>query len=63
MNHAIRFHTHGSPDVLKYETVEVGEPGPFEARVRHTAIGINYIDTKHRAAQFGLCVPKTQTRA
>lgn len=53
MNYSIRLHTHGGPDVLKYEPVEVAEPGPFEARVRHTAIGVNWIDTKHRAGQFG----------
>jgi NADPH:quinone reductase len=53
MSYAIRMHAHGGPEVLKYEQVEVGDPGPLEARVRHTSIGVNYIDTKHRAGQFG----------
>ena len=52
MSYTIRFHAHGGPEVLKYEQVEVGDPGPREARVRHTAVGVNYIDTKHRAGQL-----------
>ena len=39
MPHAIRFHKAGGPDVLQWEDVAVGKPGPGEARVRHTAIG------------------------
>jgi NADPH:quinone reductase len=53
MNYSIRIHAHGGPEVLQYEEVEIGEPGPSEVRVRHCAIGVNYIDTKHRAGQFG----------
>lgn len=53
MNRAIRFHAHGGPEVLQYEAVEIGELGPLDARIRHTAIGVNYIDTKHRAGQYG----------
>jgi len=45
MAHAIRIHTTGGPEVLAFEEVAVGEPGPGEARVRHAAIGVNYIET------------------
>src|SRR5688500_12627628 len=44
MTHAIRFHETGGPEVLVWEKVDVGQPGPGEARVRHTAIGLNYVD-------------------
>ena len=57
MAHAIRIHTVGGPDVLAFEEVAVGAPGPGEARVRHTAIGLNYIDTYHRSGQYPLPLP------
>jgi NADPH2:quinone reductase len=57
MAHAIRIHTVGGPDVLAFEEVAVGAPGPGEARVRHTAIGLNYIDTYHRTGQYPLPLP------
>jgi NADPH2:quinone reductase len=44
MPKAIRFYQTGGPDVLVWEDVEVGKPGPGEARVRHTAVGLNYVD-------------------
>jgi len=44
MTHAIRFHKTGGPEVLVWEDVEVGKPGPGEARIRHTAVGLNFID-------------------
>ena len=49
MPHAIRFHKPGGPEVLQWEEVQVGKPGPGEARVRHNAVGLNYIDTYHRS--------------
>ena len=52
MTKAIRIHEHGGPEVLKWEDVEVGEPGPDEALVRHTAIGLNFVDTYHRTGQM-----------
>nr|MBA3775419.1 quinone oxidoreductase [Betaproteobacteria bacterium] len=52
MPHAIRMHAPGGPEVLTYEQVELKAPGPGEARVRHTAIGLNYIDTYHRTGQY-----------
>jgi len=57
MTHAIRIHEQGGPEVLRYEAVDVGAPGPGEARVRHTAIGVNYIDTYHRSGQYKLAMP------
>jgi NADPH2:quinone reductase len=57
MPNAIRFHKNGGPEVLQWESVEVGEPGAGEARVRHTAIGVNYIDTYHRSGLYKLALP------
>ncbi|WP_018718063.1 quinone oxidoreductase family protein [Arhodomonas aquaeolei] len=52
MTHAIRVHEHGGPDVMRWETVDVPPPGPGEARVRHTAIGVNYIDVYFRTGLY-----------
>ena len=49
MSFAIRFHQTGGPEVLRWEEVAVGDPAPGEARVRHEAVGLNYIDTYHRS--------------
>ncbi|MEO8509282.1 MAG: quinone oxidoreductase [Betaproteobacteria bacterium] len=57
MSHAIRIHATGGPDVLVLEEVAVGAPGAGEARVRHTAIGLNYIDTYHRSGLYPLPMP------
>ncbi len=52
MGYAIRIHRLGGPEVLQWETIEVGVPGPGEVRVRHTAVGLNYIDTYHRTGLY-----------
>ena len=52
MTHAIRVHESGGPEVLKWEEVEVGEPGPGEVRIRQTAIGLNYIDVYVRTGLY-----------
>ena len=52
MPKAIRFHAQGGPEVLQYEDVDVGEPGPGQARLRHTAIGVNFLDTYQRSASI-----------
>ncbi len=57
MTKAIRFHKTGGPDVLVYEDVEVGAPGPGQARVKHNAIGLNFIDTYHRSGLYPLPLP------
>lgn len=54
MAHTIRIHENGGPEVLKWEAVDVGEPGPGEARIRQTAIGLNYIDVYHRTGLYKL---------
>jgi NADPH2:quinone reductase len=52
MPHAIRVHAYGGPEVLKWEEVEVGEPGPGQAKVKQYAAGINYIDVYHRTGLY-----------
>jgi len=49
---AIRIYKYGGPEVLQYEEIELAEPGLGEARVRHTAIGLNFIDTYHRTGLY-----------
>jgi len=49
MSHAVRLHETGAPDVLKWEEVEVGAPGPGEVRLRQTAVGVNFSETRTRA--------------
>ncbi len=46
---AIRVHRHGGPDVLAYEDINMGEPGPGEGRVGNRAIGVNFVDTYLRS--------------
>jgi len=57
MAKAIRFHTIGGPEVLELETVEVGEPGPGQARVRHTYVAVNFIDIYFRTGRYPLALP------
>ena len=57
MSRAIRFHQTGGPEVLKLETVEVGEPGPGQARVRHTYVAVNFIDVYFRTGHYPLPLP------
>ena len=52
MAKAIRFHETGGPEVLKLETVEAGEPGPGQARVRHSYIAVNFIDIYFRTGRY-----------
>ena len=57
MSFAIRIHQHGGPEVMRWEEVVVGDPAPGEARVRHEAVGLNYIDTYHRGGLYPLPLP------
>jgi len=57
MTKAIQIHENGGPEVLKYEDVDVGAPGEGEARVRHTAIGLNFLDINHRMGGHGTPTP------
>ncbi|MEI2782790.1 MAG: quinone oxidoreductase [Candidatus Competibacter sp.] len=54
MPKAIRIHEYGGPEVLRWEEVEVGDPGPGQLRVRHAAVGLNYIDVYHRTGLYPL---------
>ncbi len=49
---AIRFHEFGGPEVLKWEDIEVGDPGPGQVRLRHTAIGFNFLDALVREGKY-----------
>ena len=57
MSFAIRIHQTGGPEVMRWEEVVVGDPAPGEARVRHEAVGLNYIDTYHRGGLYPLPLP------
>ena len=52
MARAIRIHETGGPDVMRFEDVDVDDPGVGQAIVRHTAVGLNYIDTYHRSGLY-----------
>jgi NADPH:quinone reductase len=52
MPRAIRIHENGGPEVLRWEDVEVKAPGPGEALLRQTAVGLNFIDVYHRAGLY-----------
>jgi NADPH2:quinone reductase len=57
MSYAIRFHKTGGPEVLQWEEVKVGDPGPGELRIAHKAVGLNYIDTYHRTGLYPMALP------
>ncbi len=52
MAKAIRIHEHGGPEVLRYEEADPGKPGKGEVLLRHTAIGLNFIDTYFRTGLY-----------
>ena len=57
MTKAIRFHETGGPEVLRWEDVDPGAPGPDQVLVRQTAVGLNFIDTYHRSGLYPLELP------
>ena len=57
MSFAIRFHQTGGPEVLRWEEVPVGDPAADEVRLRHEAVGLNYIDTYQRSGLYPLPLP------
>ncbi len=57
MIHAIRVHKPGGPEVLQWDQIEVGAPGPGQVRLRHTAIGLNFIDVYQRTGFYPLPLP------
>jgi NADPH:quinone reductase len=58
MPKAVLFHKQGGPEVLQYEDIQVGEPGPGQARVRHIAIGVNFVDTYQRSGLYPMQLPQ-----
>ena len=59
MPNAIRVNENGGPEVLKWEAVEVGEPGPGQIRLRQDAAGLNFIDVYHRTGLYKQDMPFT----
>ncbi|MCL6698240.1 quinone oxidoreductase [Sphingomonas sp. NSE70-1] len=57
MANAVRFYEAGGPEVLRYEQVSVGDPGPGEVRVRHVAVGLNFADTYFRLGYYPVPIP------
>lgn len=57
MSKAYRLHTTGGPEVLHWEEVEIGAPGPGEARVRHEACGLNMVDVYYRTGLYHTPLP------
>jgi len=57
MAKAIRFHKQGGPEVLQLDDVPVGDPGPGQVRIRHTAIGVNFVDTYQRSGLYPMQTP------
>ena len=54
---AIRIHSHGGPEVLAAETIDLPDPGAGEVLIRHTAIGVNFQDVYHRSGFYPLSMP------
>src|SRR5215471_12576066 len=57
MEHAVRFHQIGGPDVLRWEEARVGAPGLGEVRIRHVAVGLNFADTYFRTGLYPAPLP------
>ena len=58
MAKAIRFHKAGGPEVLQLDHVQVGDPGQGQVRIRHTAIGVNFVDTYQRSGLYPMPLPQ-----
>ena len=57
MTHAIKVHQTGGPEVLQWEAVDIGAPGPGQVRLKQTAVGLNYIDVYQRTGLYPLPLP------
>ncbi|TFY98924.1 quinone oxidoreductase family protein [Ramlibacter humi] len=57
MTRAVRIEQHGGPEQLKIADVQVGEPGPGQIRIRHKAVGLNFIDVYHRTGLYKMEMP------
>jgi NADPH2:quinone reductase len=58
MAKAVRFHKQGGPEVMQYDDVQVGDPGPGQARIRHTTIGVNFVDVYQRSGLYPMQLPQ-----
>jgi NADPH2:quinone reductase len=57
MAKAVRYHRQGGPEVLQLDDVQVGDPGEGQVRIRHTAIGVNFVDTYQRSGLYPMQLP------
>jgi NADPH2:quinone reductase len=57
MAKAVRYHRQGGPEVLQLDDIQVGDPGPGQVRIRHTAIGVNFVDTYQRSGLYPMQLP------
>ena len=57
MANAIRFYETGGPEVLRYEDIDVGDPGPGQVRLRHLAVGLNFADVYFRKGTYPIPLP------
>src|ERR1700738_4735200 len=57
MPNGISFYQTGGPEVLAWEEVQVGKPGAGEARIRHTAVGLNFVDIYNRSGVYPIQLP------
>ena len=58
MAKAIRYHKQGGPEVLQIEEIQVGDPGAGQVRIRHTAMGVNFVDTYQRSGLYPMQLPQ-----
>jgi len=64
MAKAVRYHKQGGPEVLQLDEVQVGDPGAGQVRIRHTAMGVNFVDTYQRSGLYRCrCRRSRATRA
>ena len=57
MSKAVRYHQQGGPEVLQLDEISIGDPGPGQVRIRHTAIGVNFVDTYQRSGLYPMQLP------
>ena len=57
MAKVVKFYETGAPEVLRFEDLEIGEPGPGEVRLRHVAVGLNFADTYFRSGIYPVPLP------
>jgi NADPH:quinone reductase len=57
MAKAVRYHKQGGPEVLQLDDVQVGDPGQGQVRIKHTAIGVNFVDTYQRSGLYPMQLP------